>query len=58
MDNHATMIIRKIFIIIMENNTEEAMTYQQRYCEKSKEKCLEKGRKYYEVNKEKLKNDS
>ena len=34
MDNHATMIIRKIFIIIMENNTKEAMTNQQRYCEK------------------------
>ena len=37
------------------------MTCQQRYREivkKNKEKCLEKSRKYYEENKERLKNDS
>ena len=29
----------------MENNTQATMTYQQRYCEKEEEKCLDKCRK-------------
>ena len=38
----------------MLNNTTETKTEQQRYCERNKQKCLEKGRRYYEENTEKL----
>ena len=38
----------------MSNNTPEIKTYQQRYRESNKTKCLKKGRRYYEENKEKL----
>ena len=40
--------------ILMENNTVETMTFQQSYRGKSKGKCLEKGKRYYEENKKKL----
>lgn len=36
----------------MPNNTPETMTIQQRYCERNKEKFLEKSRMCYEENKE------
>ena len=35
----------------MEINTPENMSEQQRYCEKIKEKCQQKGRGYFEENK-------
>ena len=38
----------------MSNNIPVTITYQQRYREGNSKKCLEKGRRYYEKNKERL----
>lgn len=38
------MIMKKLFIIVMSYNMPETMTKQRRYCEKNREKRLEKGR--------------
>ena len=38
----------------MEKNTRETTTKKQRYCERNREKCIEKGRQYYEENKKRL----
>ena len=39
------MIIKNIFVTVMPNNTPETMTLHQKYCERNKEKFLEKGRR-------------
>ena len=38
----------------MSNKTPETMIYQQGYCQRNKEKCLEKTGQYDEENKERL----
>ena len=38
-------------VVMMLNNIPKTLTYQQRY----HQKCLKKGRQYYEENKERLK---
>ena len=45
---------KKILIVAMLGNTPWTMTYRQQCHEKNKEKCLEKGKWYYEQNKERL----
>ena len=45
----ALMIIKKIFIVVL-NNTPESITKQQRYLEK----CLEKDRRYHKKSKDRL----
>ena len=41
---------------MVSNNKLESMTEQQRYRKRNRKKCLEKGRKYCEENKERLQN--
>ena len=41
----------------MSNSTPEPMTRQQRYHENDREKCIEKGKLYYEENKERMTRD-
>ena len=49
------MIMKKLFIIAISNNSPESMTYQKRYLEKkSGEKCIEKWKRYYKENKKRL----
>ena len=40
-------ITKKLFMIVMLNNTPKTMTEQERYRGRNREKCLEKGRRYY-----------
>ena len=47
-------ITKKLFMIVMLNNTPKTMTEQERYRGRNREKCLEKGRRYYAEIKERL----
>ena len=38
----------------MSNNMPKTMSEQQRYCKRNKEKCLQKGRRYYEEKQRKV----
>ena len=39
----------------MSSDTKKTMKQQQRHTERNKERCLEKGRRYYKEKKERLK---
>ena len=49
------MIMKKLFIIVISNNSPESMTYQKRHLEKKNgEKCIEKWKRYCKENKKRL----
>ena len=39
-----------LLILVISSNPPNAMTEQLRYCERNRERCLEKSRKYYDEN--------
>lgn len=48
------MVIKRLFIIVVLNNTPKMVAEQYKYCEN----CPEKGGRYHEENKDMLKNGS